>query len=410
MSNKEKRQFEVMQQQQTEKIERIKTETDTKRQIITFKDPTELEIISQLERRTDAKAERIKRLLDLPDLTKKENSPIKFVNDKIIGLPRFKDFDIVTIPRIINVKNNFDLLNTSLDHPSRKETDTYYADKSHVLCTQTTAMWSFYLKTPEIVEKLKKNGHIEALCPGIVYRKDEIDRSHYPAFHQIDGLYICEKKQKTVTADDLVEVLVDVAKGIYGPKVEWKTLPDTFPYTDPSIELDIKWEDKWLEVLGAGVVRDRIYPNFGLDSNVYNGWAFGFGLDRLAMIKMNISDIRILWSKDERIAKQFKSIDSQYKEVSKFPATYRDISFVIDRNINLNNYYEIIRDYANDLIEEVRLIDKYEDEKKFGQDKVSHTFRIVYRSPEKTLKNKEINEIQEKIREKTKQELNAILR
>ncbi|MCX6765239.1 MAG: hypothetical protein NT148_01740, partial [Candidatus Nealsonbacteria bacterium] len=149
--------------------------------------------------------------------------------------------------------------------------------------------------------------------------------------------------------------------------------------------------------------------NFGLDPEVYNGWAFGFG-DRLAMIKMGIPDIRILWSDDPRITSQFKDINSKYKEVSRFPETSRDISFVIDKNINLNNYYEIVRDFAENLIEEVKLVDSYENEEKFGKDKKSYTFRIVYRSPERTLTNEEINKIQDKIRSKTAQDLNAVLR
>jgi phenylalanyl-tRNA synthetase alpha chain len=164
-----------------------------------------------------------------------------------------------------------------------------------------------------------------------------------------------------------------------------------------------------MEVNGAGLVHPQCLRNFGLDPELYNGWAFGFG-DRLAMIKMGIPDIRILWSNDPRITSQFKDINSRYKEVSKYPETIRDISFIIDKNINLNNYYEIVRDFAQDLIEEVELIDQYEDEAKFGKDKKSYTFRIIYRSFERTLTNEEINKIQEKIREKTQQELNALLR
>ena len=118
----------------------------------------------------------------------------------------------------------------------------------------------------------------------------------------------------------------------------------------------------------------------------------------------------MLWSDDPRITSQFKDINSKYEEVSKYPEISRDISFVIDKNINLNNYYEIVRDFAENLIEEVKLIDSYEDEKKFGKDKKSYTFRIVYRSPERTLKNDEINKIQTEIRNKTKQELKAVLR
>lgn len=379
------------------------------RKTIIIEDFKEKALIEELERRDDIKAERIKKLLKLPDLTKKENSPVKILFDQIIKLPRFKDFDLVDFPRIVTVQDDFDLLNTPKDHPSRRETDTYYVDENHVLRTQMTVMWSFYLKDLEVLERLKKEGHIEALSTGIVFRKDEIDRSHYPAFHQIDGLYICKKSQKIITQEDLKDVQIDLAKGIFGPEIEWKFIVDSFPFTDPSVEMDIMFNGEWMEVNGAGLVHPQVLKNFGLDPEVYNGWAFGFG-DRLAMIKMGIPDIRIFWSDDPRITSQFKDINSQYKEVSKYPETSRDISFVIDKNINLNNYYEIVRDFAENLIEEVKLIDSYEDDAKFGKDKKSYTFRIVYRSPERTLTNEEINKIQEEIREKTKQDLNAVLR
>ena len=150
--------------------------------------------------------------------------------------------------------------------------------------------------------------------------------------------------------------------------------------------------------------------NFGLDPEIYNGYAGTFGLDRVAMIKMGIPDIRIFWSKDTRITSQFKDINSKYKEVSKYPETSRDISFIIDKSVNLNNYYEIVRDFAENLIEEVKLIDQFEDDAKFGKDKKSYTFRIIYRSPERTLTNEEINKIQEEIREKTKTDLSVVLR
>ncbi len=379
------------------------------RKNIVINNEEEGNLIRELEQRTDIKAERIKRLLVLPDLTKKENSPVKILFDQIINLPRFKDFDLVDFPRIVTIEEDFDLLNTPKDHPSRKETDTYYIDENHVLRTQMTVMWSFYLKDSEILEKLQKEGKIMALSQGIVFRKDEIDRSHYPAFHQIDGLYVCKKSKKIITQKDLEEVQIDLAKSIFGNDIEYKFLVDTFPFTDPSVEMDIMFNGEWMEVNGAGLVHPQVLKNFGLDPEIYNGWAFGFG-DRLAMIKMQIPDIRILWSNDTRITSQFKDINSKYKEVSKYPETSRDISFIINRDINLNNYYEIIRDFAENLIEEVKLVDEFEDDKKFGENKKSYTFRIVYRSPERTLTNDEINKIQEKIREKTRQDLNAVLR
>jgi len=380
------------------------------RKQIVIKNPNEDKIIQELEKRNDIKAERIKRLLKLPDLTRKENSPVKILVNAIINLPRFKDFDLVDFPKINTVKEGFDLLNTPIDHPSRKETDTFFIDETHHLRTQTTAMWSYYLRNEEVLERLKNDGFLKALAFGIVFRKDEIDRSHFMAFHQIDGLYICRKDQKIITLDDLKEVETDIIKSIFGDNIEYKFLIDSFPFTDPSVEMHIKVGNEWMEVVGSGLVHPKVLENFGLSPEIYNGWAFGFGIERLAMIKMEIPDIRILWSDDSRITSQFKDINSKYKPVSKYPAIFRDISFVIDKNISLNNYYEIVRDFADNLIEEVKLIDQYEDEEKFGKDKKSYTFRIVYRSHERTLTNEEVNEIQEKIRLKTQSDLNAILR
>ncbi|MBU2540112.1 hypothetical protein KJ786_03050 [Patescibacteria group bacterium] len=400
------------------------------RKNIVIENSKEGAIIEELGKRKDIKAERIKKLLNLPDLTKKQNSPVKILANQIIKLSRFADFDLVDFPRVVTLEENFDVLNTPEGHPSRRETDTYYLTDEYVLRTQTTVMWPFYLRDPEIFKRLKEKGSVGALSTGIVFRKDEIDKNHFPAFHQIDGLYICKKDQKVITLEDLKDILADIGKSIFGEKVEHKFIVDSFPFTDPSVEMDIKLGEQWMEVVGSGLVHKQVLKNFGLDPEVYNGWAFGFGIDRLAMVKMGIPDIRVLWSDDLRITSQFKDINSKYKEVSKYPETSRDISFVIDKNINLNNYYEIVRDFVPmtsssrildgravgtensnvGIIEEVKLIDEYEDESKFGKDKKSYTFRIVYRSPERTLTNEEINKIQEEIREKTKQDLGATLR
>lgn len=379
------------------------------RKIVIEKNENEKRLLEELNKRSDVKAERIKRLLALSDLTKKEHSPVKILFDQIINLPRFEGFDIVEFPKVITVEQCFDFLNTPKDHPSRRETDTYYLDDIHILRTQMTAFWSFYLKDKDVLRRLEEEGEIKALAPGIVYRKDEIDRHHFPAFHQIDGLFICKKDKKIITQSDLKDVQIDLAKGIFGSDIEYKFLEDTFPYTIESLEMDIKFNGNWLEVNGAGLVNPVVLEKFGLDPKVYNGWAFGFG-ERLAMIKMEIPDIRILWSNDERITNQFKDINSKFKEVSKFPATARDISFIINKDVSLNNYYEIVRDYADNLIEEVQLLDEYENEEKFGKGKKSYTFRIIYRSSERTLTNEEINEIQSKIRAKTEKELDALLR
>ena len=391
-----------------------------KRNYIVAKDSVSDKFLDELMQKQDIKSLRIKKLFSLPDLSRKENSPIKFIVDKVLQIPMFENFDVIEIPEIVTVRDNFDLLNAPADHPSRKETDTYYIDKDHILRTQTTVMWPFYLQRKEVVEQLERDGEVGLLSFGKVFRKDEIDRNHFPVFHQIDGLYISKKDKKIIGLEDLQKVLVDIAKNIFGESIEYRILDDSFPFTNPSTQIEIKisqksqvenqTEEKWLEVVGAGIVHTQVLANLNIDPSVYNGWAFGFGLERLAMVKMNIPDIRVFWSDDQRITSQFKDINSQYKEVSKFPMTYRDISFIIKKDISLNNYYEIVRDCAGDLVEEVKMTDQYENEEKFGVGNISYTFRIVYRSPERTLTNEEVNLIQEKIIEKTKEELGATVR
>ena len=382
------------------------------RKNIVISDQNEVQLMAGLETRSDIKAERIKRLLKLPDLTKKTNSPIKILAKQIIDLPRFADFDLVDIPRITTVEKEFDLLNSPKDHQTRKETDTFFLDQTNHLRTQMTVMWPYYLTKKEILEKLEINGEIKALAPGIVYRKDEIDRKHFPAFHQIDGLLLCRKDKKIITLDDLKEVEIEITKTIFGDDVEYRFLVDSFPFTDPSVQIEIKFGNDWLEILGSGLVHQQVLRNLGLDPEKYNGWAFGIGIERLAMVKMNIPDIRVFWSEDPRITSQFKDINSKFKEVSRYPETTRDISFIIDKSVNLNNYFEIVRDCAGNanLIEEVKLVDEFENEKKFGADKKSYTFRITYRSHERTLTNEEVNKIQDKIVAETKAQLSAVVR
>jgi phenylalanyl-tRNA synthetase alpha chain len=166
---------------------------------------------------------------------------------------------------------------------------------------------------------------------------------------------------------------------------------------------------KWVEVLGAGVVKGSVLDKLGVDSNKYNGWAFGFGLERLAIISMDLPDIRLLWSTDERVKKQLK-LGQKFVEVSKYPPITRDISFIVENTFVPNDYFDLVRDIAGDLIEEVRLLDKYENAEKFGPGKVSYTYRVIYRSPDKTLKTEEVDPLQNKLYEETKKQFNAELR
>ncbi|MEK7664206.1 MAG: hypothetical protein AAB340_02080 [Patescibacteria group bacterium] len=365
-------------------------------------------IIEELKNRSDIKAERIKRLLAMPDLSRKEGSPLKAVVDKVLAIEELKDLDNIVIPEIISTEILFDLFGFTQDHPARSESDTYYVNDKNVLRTHDTVFWYYYLNHPHIKEKISQNKPFGTFCYGKVYRKDEIDSHHMNVFHQMGGLYLVPDNQKTIILDDLKNVLSLIVKSIFGENIKYKFTVETFPYTDPSIEVEVEIGGKWMEIVGSGLPRKNVLANFGL--NGYNGWAFGFGLERLAIIKMDVPDIRLFWSTDPRIANQLKDINQKYKEVSKYPAVMRDISFVIDKNIALNNYYELVRDEADNLVEQVELVDQYENEEKFGKDKKSYTFRIIYRSLEKTLTNDEVNEIHDKIIEKTNEELNAMVR
>ncbi len=369
----------------------------------------EKQLIKKLEQRDDIDAKRLKRFLAMPDLSRAEGSPIKEVAERVANLPRFKDFKNLDVPEIVSYEMSFDLFNFPSDHPARSKSDTYFIGEENVLRTHTTVMWSYHLDLPDIKEKIKKGESFGALSYGKVYRKDEIDRNHMNVFHQIDGWYLCSKEEHIVTIDDLKEVLIEIAQAIFGKDIDYRFNKDQFPYTDPSIEMEVKVGDRWVEVLGAGVVRGVVLENHGVDSKKYNGWAFGFGLERLAIISMDLPDIRLFWSKDERVTSQLK-LGNKYEEVSKYPAIARDISFVVDNTFIPNNYFDLIRDLGGDLVEEVELIDKYEDEEKFGRDKVSYTYRITYQSHERTLRSEEVDKIQDEIYKQTAEQFNAELR
>ena len=370
---------------------------------------TEEKLIKVLRKRRDPEAKRLKRFLDMSDLTRTPGSPLAELVKRIVNLPRFSDFEVLKAPEIIPYDISFNLFNFPADHPARNPSDTYFVDKDHILRTHTTVMWYYHLALPGVWNKIKKGESVSALSYGKVYRKDEIDRSHMNVFHQMDGWYLCRRKDHIITINDLKDVLIEIAQAIFGKNTKYRFNTDKFPYTDPSIEMEIQVSERWVEVLGAGVVRKVVLENLGVDPKRYNGWAFGFGLERLAITSMDLPDIRLLWSQDERVKKQLK-LGNKYKEVSKFPPITRDISFIAGKDFVPNNYFDLIRDIGGILVEEVRLIDKYEDLIKFGPDRSSYTYRLIYRSSDRTLLSNEVDKIQEKIYSETAKQFNAKLR
>jgi len=371
--------------------------------------PEEKELRRTLAGRKDPEARRIERFLNMPDLTRTPASPLHELIGRIAAIEDFKNFDIIEVPEIARTDIHFDLFNFPPDHPARSKSDTYYIDNDHILRTHTTIMWYHYLMDKEIKKRIKNNEAVGSLSYGKVYRKDEIDRNHMNVFHQVDGWYLVPRGEKTITIADLQDVLVKIVRAIFGKDIKYRFNEDAFPFTDPSIEVEVEVNGKWVEVVGSGVVRGAVLKNLGVDPEKYNGWAFGFGLERLAIISMELPDIRLLWSTDPRVKKQLR-LGNKFKEVSKFPPITRDISFVVKNNFVPNNYFDLIRDLGGDLVEEVTLLDKYENAEKFGKDKISYTYRIVYRSGERTLTSEEVDKIQANIYKQTAEQFSAELR
>ncbi|MBI2025674.1 hypothetical protein HYT04_02730 [Candidatus Kaiserbacteria bacterium] len=384
---------------------------------ITISRTEEEQLRKEVEARTDFEAARIRRYLAMPDLSRTPGNPLSELVARIRAIPDFKYFDVINVPEIMGTDIAFDLFNFPADHPARSRSDSYFIDDAHVLRTHTTVMWYYWLKEESVRKRMKTGEAVGALSWGKVYRKDEIDRKHMNVFHQIDGWYLARREEKAITIDDLKKVLSDIAIAAFGPNVKYRFNPDTFPYTDPSLEMEVDKDGNgtWVEVLGAGVVKGSVLDNLGVDSSAWNGWAFGFGLERLAIISMELPDIRLLWSQDERVKKQLE-LGRTFKEVSKYPPVVRDISFIVKKDLPAqagfvpNNYFDLVRDVIGDTAEEMVLLDKYENDEKLGPGNVSYAYRITYRSIEKTLTNGAVNALHAELEAATIKNFGAKIR
>ena len=225
------------------------------------------------------------------------------IKDIFIGM----GFEILEGPEIEQSDYNFTKLNTPDDHPAREWSDTFYltGDSASLLRTQTSPMQIRAMETYGVP--------IRMISPGRVYRKDEVDATHSPMFHQIEGLVV----DKGITMADLKGTLNAVIRRIYGERTVTRFRPHHFPFTEPSCEMDIQCHkcggkgcptckgEGWIEVLGAGMVHPKVLRNCGVDPDEYSGFAFGFGLERLAMGRFKISDLRLIFENDVRFLEQF---------------------------------------------------------------------------------------------------------
>ena len=225
---------------------------------------------------------------------------INDVKEIFIGL----GYEIAEGPEIELATYNFDKLNTPPDHPARDIQDTFYITDSIVLRSQTSPMQA------RVMEQQKPP--IKIICPGTVYRSDSVDATHSPVFHQIEGLVI----DKHISMSDLKGTLELFAKKCLGEKTKIRFRPHHFPFTEPSAEADVSCfvcggkgcrvckGEGWIELLGCGMVHPNVLRNCNIDPEVYSGFAFGFGVERIAMAKFGIDDMRLLYENDVRFLKQ----------------------------------------------------------------------------------------------------------
>lgn len=229
------------------------------------------------------------------------NMILKEVEDIFVGM----GYEVVSGPEVEYDYYNFEALNIPANHPAKDEQDTFYINKDILLRTQTSSV--------QIHEMERGVLPIRMIAPGRVFRADEVDATHSPSFHQIEGLVI----DKGITFADLKGTLEEFAKRFFGPDTKTKLRPHHFPFTEPSAEVDVSCfkcggkgcrfckGEGWIEILGCGMVHPHVLEMVGIDPNVYSGFAFGLGLERLTLLKCEIDDMRLLYENDMRFLKQF---------------------------------------------------------------------------------------------------------
>ena len=352
------------------------------------------------------------------------------------GTPIFAHFD--SISPVVTTEQNFDSLLVPPDHITRSRSDNYYINRAHVLRAHTSAHQ----------RDLIRMGFDRFLVTGDVYRRDEIDATHYPVFHQMEGVRLFNRyelfstsecpdelhlfesepslivetvdKQAVHTMDavkltelNLKHTLTDLVKELFGPETETRWVTAYFPFTHPSFELEIKFKAKWLEVLGSGVMRQPILDSSGAQDKI--GWAFGLGLDRLTMLLFQIPDIRLFWSADSRFLDQFCTVTLDprtniiFRPFSKYPLCYKDIAFWLPKNGEYveNDFFELVRSVGGDLVEKVELKDRFCHP---HSGRISYMYRVMYCSMERSLTNEEINALQDTLRDSVTKQLGIELR
>ena len=270
--------------------------------------------IEEQGKRLEAKALEERLAAEAVDVTIPGKAPkLGHKHPMYLALDELKDifigmgFTVLDGPEVELAEYNFDKLNAEEGHPSRDWSDTFYFDKDSrvMLRSQTSPMQVRAMETMELP--------IRIIAPGRVYRKDEVDATHSPMFHQVEGMVI----DKGVTMADLKGTLNTVVEKLYGAGTKTRFRPHHFPFTEPSCEMDVQCHkcggvgcptckgEGWIEMLGAGMIHPKVLKMSGIDPEVWSGWAFGIGLERTAMRRFKIADLRLIFENDVRFLEQF---------------------------------------------------------------------------------------------------------
>ena len=224
--------------------------------------------------------------------------PVRQTISQMIDIFTKMGFSVAEGPEAEDDYHNFDALNFPPNHPARDMQDTFFLDNKHQTTVLRTHTSPVQIRMMENIEP-----PIRAIMPGRVYRNETLDSTHLAEFHQIEGLYI----DKNVTMAELKATMMHFARVMYGDDIEFRFRASFFPFTEPSAELDIrtKHSNKWMEIVGCGMVHPNVLKAGGVDPEVYTGYAFGFGVERITMAKTQLDDIRKLYENDVRVLKQF---------------------------------------------------------------------------------------------------------
>ena len=236
--------------------------------------------------------------LSLPPLTEDLGSihPIRIIKNKIMNIFNEIGFSIEDGPEIEKDWYNFTALNFPENHPAREMQDTFFVERDPDVVLRT------HTSNVQIRLMEQKKPPLRVIIPGRVYRNETVSSKSHCFFHQVEGLYINEG----VSFKDLKDTLYYFAKEMFGNETKVRFRPSYFPFTEPSAEMDISWKSGWLEILGSGMVDPNVLENCGLDSKKYSGFAFGMGIERIAMLKYQIDDLRLFSKNDIRFLKQFR--------------------------------------------------------------------------------------------------------